>query len=88
MRTARKSKKTIRWTLDGGDAFQVVELVKFMEDALKKPKQRYHIKIMIDSWDHRACRNFEKDILGELHWKPLDFRYSKPSRSFLFTRKK
>jgi hypothetical protein len=43
---------------------------------------------MIDSWDHRACRNFEKEILGELHWKPLDFRYSKPSRSFLFTRKK
>jgi len=88
MRTTRKTKKTVRHTLDGGDAFQVVELVKFMEDALKKPKHRYQIKIAIEKWDHRACRNFEKEILGELHWKPLDFRYSKPSRSFLFTRKK
>ena len=87
MRTGSKTKKTIRHTLDGGDAFQVVELVKFMEDALKHAKQRYQIRIEIESWDHRACRNFEKDILGEPHWKPLNFRYSKPSRSFLFTRK-
>ena len=50
MRTTRKTKKTVRWTLDGGDAFQVVELVKFMEDALKKPKQRYQIKIAIEKW--------------------------------------
>ena len=87
MRTARKTKKTIRHTLDGGDAFQVVELVKFMEDALKKPKQRYQIRIAIEKWDHRACRSFEREILGEPHWKTLNFRYSKPSRSFLFTRK-
>ena len=87
MRPTRHTKKTIRHTLDGGDAFQVVELVKFMEDALKHSRQRYQIKIMIESWDHRACRNFEKDILGEPHWKPLKFRYSKPSRSFLFCKK-
>ena len=87
MRSTRQTKKTIRHTLDGGDAFQVVELVKFMEDALKHSRQRYQIRIEIESWDHRACRNFEKDILGEPHWKPLNFRYSKPSRSFLFTRK-
>ena len=86
MRTIRHTKKTVRWTLDGGDAFQVVELVKFMEDALKKPKQRYQIKIAIEKWDHRACRDFEKQILGEPHWKPLNFRYSKPSKSFLFSR--
>ena len=86
MRTSRKTKKTVRWTLDGGDAFQVVELVKFMEDALKKPKQRYQIKIAIEKWDPRACRAFEKQILGEPHWKSLNFRYSKPSKSFLFSR--
>ncbi len=83
---ARKTKKTIRWTLDGGDAFQVVELVKFMEDALKKPNQRYQIKIKIKEWDKRACRNFEKQILNESHWDNLNFRYSKLSKSFLFTR--
>ena len=87
MRTARKTKKTIRWTLDGGDAFQVVELVKFMEESLKNPKQRYQIRIDIEKWDHRACRNFEKEILSEPHWKHLNFRYSKPSRSFLFSKK-
>jgi hypothetical protein len=86
MRMARKTKKTIRWTLDGGDAFQVVELVKFMEDALKKPNQRYQIKIKIKEWDNRACRNFEKQILNESHWDNLNFRYSKLSKSFLFTR--
>ena len=87
MRTGSKTKKTVRHTLDGGDAFQVVELVKFMKDALKKPKQRYQIRIAIEKWDHRACRSFEREILGEPHWKTLNFRYSKPSRSFLFTRK-
>ena len=86
MRSTRKTKKTIRHTLDGGDAFQVVELVKFMEDALKHPRQRYQIKIAIEKWDHRACRDFEKEILGEPHWKKLNFRYSKPSRSFLFSK--
>ena len=87
MRTTRKTKKTVRWTLDGGDAFQVVELVKFMEDALKKPRHRYQIKIAIEKWDHRACKSFEKEILGERHWNELEFRYSKPSRSFLFSRR-
>jgi hypothetical protein len=82
---ARKTKKTIRWTLDGGDAFQVVELVKFMEDALKKPNQRYQIKIKIKEWDNRACRNFEKQILNESHWDNLNFRYSKLSEKILTT---
>ena len=86
MRSTRKTKKTIRHTLAGGDAFPLVELVKFMEDAIKHPRQRYQIKIEIEKCDHRACRNFENEILGEPHWKHLNFRYSKPSRSFLFTK--
>ena len=87
MRPTRQTKKTIRHTIDNGDAFQVVELVRLMENALRYPKQRYHIKIDREDWNHRACRNFEKDILSQPHWKPLNFRYSKPSRSFLFCKK-
>jgi len=88
MRSTRKTKKMIRWTIDSSDAFTTVELVKFMEDALKKPRNRYQIKMRIEGkWDHRDCQYWEKEILSEPHWKNLEFRYSKPSRSFLFTRR-
>ena len=88
MRSTRKTKKMIRWTIDSSDAFTTVELVKFMEDALKKPRNRYQVKMRIEGkWDHRDCKYWEKEILSEPHWKNLEFRYSKPSRSFLFTRR-
>ena len=88
MRSTRKTKKMIRWTIDSSDAFTTVELVKFMEDALKKPRNRYQVKMRIEGkWDHCDCKYWEKEILSEPHWKNLEFRYSKPSRSFLFTRR-
>ena len=60
MRSTRKTKKMIRWTIDSSDAFTTVELVKFMEDALKKPRNRYQVKMRIEGkWDHRDCQYWD-----------------------------
>ena len=87
MRTGSKTKKTIRHTLEGEDVFSDVELVRFMDEALLKPNQRYQIKVRLKRWTHQACRHWEKIIWSEPHWRNLKFRYSSASRSFLFCRK-
>ena len=87
MRSTRHTKKTIRHTLENTDSFADVELVRFMDEALLYPKNRYQIKIRIERWTHQACRHWEKEIWSEPHWRNLNFRYSSASRSFLFTKK-
>jgi hypothetical protein len=87
MRSTRHTKKTIRHTLEGEDVFSDVELVRFMDEALLKPNQRYQIKVRLERWTHQACKHWEKVIWSEPHWRNLNFRYSSASRSFLFTKK-
>jgi len=87
MRSTRHTKKTIRHTLEGEDVFSDVELVRFMDEALLKPNQRYQIKVRLKRWTHQACKHWEKTIWSEPHWRNLQFRYSSASRSFLFCRK-
>ena len=88
MRPTRQTKKTIRHTLDGESAFTSVDLVRFMETALRSPNIRYQVKMRLDNgWSNTDCRSWEKIIWSEPHWRNLNFRYSSASRSFLFSKK-
>jgi hypothetical protein len=84
MRSSRHTKKIIRHTLEGESAFAEVDLVRFMDEALKSPNKRYIIKIQLDRWTDQACKHWEGIIHKEPHWKNLKFKYLKKSKTFRF----
>lgn len=70
--------------MEGDAMFSDVELVKFMDEALKKPNYSYIIKIKLERWTDQACKHWESVIHSEPHWKHLKFKYFKKSRTFRF----
>ena len=45
--------------MEGDAMFSDVELVKFMDEALKKPNYSYIIKIKLERWTDQACRKLK-----------------------------